>query len=126
MGTADLKVVGLVTAAVVAVMSLAVAVLAGLLSRVAWRPDDLVVPWGLLLAVAASAAAVVLARRLTRALGFAAAGGWILGLGALLSGRPEGDYVIASDLLGIAFMVLATVSVLAAAAWRDVRQDGSS
>lgn len=96
------------------------AVLAGLLSRAVWRPDNLSVPWGLTLGVAASAAVVVLARSLTRPLGFAAAGGWLLGLVALLSGRREGDYVIASDSLGLAYLGLATSAVLAAALWPAV------
>ncbi len=120
------KVAGPLMAAVVVVTSMGVAALAGLLSRLTWRPGDVVVPWGLLLAVGASVGAVVLARCLTRALGFAAAGGWIVGLGALMYGRPEGDYVIASDLLGKAFLVLATGSVLAAAVWRGVPQGGTS
>lgn len=117
---------GLVAAAAVAALSVAVAVLAGLLSRVAWRPGDIVVPWGLLLAVGASASAVLLARSLTRALGYVAAAGWIVGLGVLMYGRPEGDYVIASDLLGTAFMVSATVAVIGAAMWRDVHGGSSS
>ncbi len=111
---------GLVTAAVVAALSVGVAVLAGLLSRAAWRPGDIVVPWGLLLGVGASVATVVLARGGTRALGFAAAGGWVAGLAALLNGRPEGDYVIAGDLLGKAFLLVATVSVLVTAMWPGV------
>jgi hypothetical protein len=114
------------TAVVIAATSMAVATLAGVLSRLTWRPGDVVLPWGLLLAVGASAGAVVLARCRARALGFAAAGGWIVGLGALMYGRPEGDYVIASDLLGKAFLVLATVSVLVAAVWRGVPQGGTS
>lgn len=113
-------VVGVLMAAVVAALSLVVAVLSGLLSRAAWRPDDVVLPWGLLLGVGASVATVVLARRLSRALGFAAGGGWVAGLGALLYGRPEGDYVIAGDLLGKAFLLVATVAVLATAMWPGV------
>lgn len=113
-------VVGLVTASLVAALSLVVAVLAGLLSRAAWRPGDVVVPWGLLLGVGGSVATVVLARGMARPLGFAAAGGWVVGLAALLNGRPEGDYVIAGDLLGKAFLLSATVAVLATAMWRAV------
>ena len=121
-----MPVVGLVTAVVVAALALVVAVLAGLLSREAWRPGDVLVPWGLGLAIGGSVSLVVLARLLARTLGFAAAGGWLVGLLGLLSGRPEGDYVIASDPLGVVFMVAATVAVLIAAMWRVPSQANSS
>ena len=39
-----------------------VAVAATLVSRLEWRPDSLVLPWGLVVAVTGSAAAVALAR----------------------------------------------------------------
>lgn len=124
MRSASVTVVSLLIATVVAALAVAVAVLAGLLSRAVWRPGDLLLPWGLALGVAASVAAVVLARCLNRTLGYAAAGGWVLGLGALLSGRPEGDYVVASDFLGLAFLGVATVAVLVAALWRGAPHAG--
>lgn len=106
------------TAVGVAAAALLVALLAALVSRAAWRGNGHLVPWGLVLAVASSASAVVLARGVNRVMGFAAASGWVLGLAVLLAGRPEGDYVVASDGLGEAFLLLATVSVLVTAAWR--------
>lgn len=102
----------------VVVASVLAAVLAGLVSRAAWRWSGQLVPWGLVLGVGASAAAVVLARSVSRGMGIAAAAGWGLGLLLLLAGRPEGDYVVASDGLGEAFLVLATGAVLVSAAWR--------
>lgn len=111
-------VAGAATAVGVAGAALLIALLAALVSRAVWRWHGQVLPWGLVLGVASSAAAVVLARRIGRGVGFAAAGGWVLGLGLLLAGRPEGDYVVASDGLGNAFLLLATGSVLVAAVWR--------
>lgn len=105
-------------AAAVAAASLLVALLAGLVSRAAWRWSGQLVPWGLVLGVASSAGAVVLARGVSRAAGFAAAAGWVVGLLLLLAGRPEGDYVVAGDGLGEAFLLLATGSVVVTAAWR--------
>jgi Family of unknown function (DUF6113) len=96
-----------------------VAALSGLVSRASWRWSGQLVPWGLVLAVASSAAAIGLARCLGRAAGFAAAIGWGAGLTLLLSGRPEGDFVVASDGLGDAFLFLATGSVLLTAIWRS-------
>jgi uncharacterized protein DUF6113 len=112
--------VGAFAAAVgVLVGGVLVALLSGLVSRAVWRWNGLLVPWGLALAVAASAAAVVLARSMGRALGFVAATGWAGGLLLLLAGRPEGDFLVASDWLGNAFLFLATGAVLVVAAWRS-------
>ncbi len=77
------------------------------------------VPWGLLLAVTSSAAVVIVARAVSRAQGFAAAAGWLLGLGVLLAGRPEGDYIVAGDSLGLAFLVLGAAAVCIPAVWRS-------
>jgi hypothetical protein len=112
--------VGALAAAVgVVVACVLVALLSGLVSRAAWRWSGHLVPWGLALAVAASAAAVVLARSLSRGMGFVAAASWAGGLLLLLSGRPEGDYLVASDWLGNAFLFLATGAVLVVAGWRS-------
>jgi hypothetical protein len=69
---------------------------------------------GLLLAWAAS---VATAWRLGRSAGprglaLSFAGGWLVLLALVLTGRPEGDYAVASDLAGYALMA-AGVAVLA-------------
>ncbi len=110
--------VGLAAGVGVAVGSVVVAVLAALVARADFYLSGQVVPWGLALAVAGSVAAVVLARAGGRALGFAAAGGWVIGVGLLLAGRPEGDFVVASDWLGDTFLLLATVAVILSAFWK--------
>lgn len=105
-----------VLALVVAAMSVGVAALAALVSRLAWRLGDAVVPWGLLLGVAASASIVLLSRAYSRGLGLAAAGGWIVGTGLVLGGRPEGDYVLAQDAIGLGYLLVSAVVVISAAA----------
>lgn len=70
-----------------------------------------------MLAVGSSASSVVLARAVSRWMGWAAAAGWIVGLIVLLGGRPEGDYVLAADGLGDAFLVAAPLAVLIVAGW---------
>jgi hypothetical protein len=94
-----------------------VAGLASLVARIVWRSDPLVVPWGLVLAVGGSASLVVLARTITRSAGFAAAGGWLVGLFYVFSPRNEGDYVIAGDGLGYSFLLFSVIAVMATAAW---------
>jgi hypothetical protein len=103
-------------ALVVVLVSGVVAALSALVSRMVWRPGPLALPWGLLLAVAASVAVVLLGRVLTRGLGFVAAGSWIVTTGLVLGGRPEGDYVFAQDGLGFGYLVLSVVLVISAAA----------
>jgi hypothetical protein len=104
-------------AVLIVCVSALVAICAGLVSRFAWRPGPLMVPWGLLLGLASALAVVVLARQFGRAHGFLAVGGWIIGLAAILLGRPEGDFVIASDLLGWAFLLAPIAVLVAAATW---------
>lgn len=100
----------------VAMLAAAVAVLAALVSRLAWRPTSVVtVPWGLLLAASASAGLVVMAGQLARPLAFLAAGGWLVGVTVVLGGRPEGDYVLAQDWLGLSYLAVATAGVLGCA-----------
>jgi hypothetical protein len=108
----------LVVALVVAAGCLLVAVLSGWVSRAAWRWSGHLIPWGLALGLASSISAVLLARRVSRVLGFAAAAGWAVGLLLLLAGRPEGDYVIANDGLGNAFLFATTGAVVLAAVWQ--------
>jgi hypothetical protein len=108
-------------AVVVAATCLLVAVLSGWVSRAVWRWSGHLVPWGLALAVASSLSAVLLARRVSRVFGFAAAAGWAGGLLFLLAGRPEGDYVVANDGLGNAFLFAATGAVMLAAVWQGQR-----
>jgi hypothetical protein len=64
-------------------------------------------PWGLLLAVAGSAAASVVLSAASNSRGVVL--GYGLGWGAVvlvaLAGRPEGDYLVAADALGWGFVV---------------------
>ncbi|MGZ4776852.1 MAG: DUF6113 family protein [Oryzihumus sp.] len=69
-------------------------------------------PWGLLLAITASAGAAWRLRssRYPRtATSYGA--GWLVLFSLVVLGRPEGDYAIASDLAGYAMMALALVVV---------------
>jgi hypothetical protein len=103
----------------IAAASAFVAALAALVSRMAWRPwapGGIALPWGLVLSVAASVGVVLLARAIARPQGFAAAAGWIVGAGLVLGGRPEGDYLMAQDWLGLSFLLIAPVLVIAGAA----------
>lgn len=93
------------------VAAIGVAVLSAVVSRFIYRSDQVSVPWGLALGVAASASIVLIGRLLARGLGFAAAGGWIIGTGLVLAGRPEGDYLLAQDGLGLGYL-LASVAVV--------------
>ncbi len=103
-------------AVVTGALSVMVAVLAALVSRMVWRPGAVSVPWGLALAVAASVAVVLVARTYSRALAFVAAGVWIVATGLVLAGRPEGDYVFAQDALGLGYLLVAAIAVISAAA----------
>lgn len=94
-----------------------VAIMAAWVSRAVWRPGPLAIPWGLVLSVAGSGAAVWLARAAARSLGFVVAAGWIVGLAVLLAGGPGGDLVVIADKLGYSFMLIATGAVIVAAGW---------
>ncbi len=109
-----------VVALVVALLGAMSAVFAAVVSRHAWRPDELMLPWGLVLSVAGSVSVVFAARSLGKAQGFIAAAGWILGLLLVLGGRG-GDIVVAGDLLGYAFLLGATGMVLVTAGWPQRR-----
>lgn len=91
------------------------AILAAVVSRAAWRPDGLTLPWGLVLGVVGSVAIVVLARAISRGHGLVAAVAWVVGLGYLMVPRPQ--FVIANDALGWGFIVVGTVAVLVVAMW---------
>lgn len=95
-----------------------VAMCAGFVSRGAWRPGVVTVPWGLGLGVVGSVALVVVTRILAgRGAGYVAAGGWVLGVGVVLFWHPGGDYLFAGDGLGYSFLLGATVAVLLTAGW---------
>ncbi len=95
-----------------ALLGLVTAPVAALVSRMCWRPGAITVPYGLVLSVAASLAVVVLARAVSRPHAFAAAAGWLVGLAYVLKGTSGGGFVVSSDALGWAFLVLGTVAVL--------------
>lgn len=81
--------------------------LAGLLAhRHAVRPSGVVLPWGLLLGLA-TAYAVITALSMTPVAvrGAAACGaGWVLAVVVAQHARPEGDFLIAGDALGMGFV----------------------
>jgi hypothetical protein len=67
-------------------------------------------PAGLLLAVAATVSmAWALRQSPARSLAVWYAAGWLLLLGAVVLGRPEGDYAVASDPLGYGLLVTGLV-----------------
>lgn len=92
-----------------AVLGMAVALAAVDVHRIG--PSGL--PWGLVLAAAASAATAWWLRG-SRAPRTAASygAGWLVLFTVVVIGRPEGDYVLAADLRGYAMMVLALVVVV--------------
>jgi uncharacterized membrane protein YgdD (TMEM256/DUF423 family) len=106
--------------------SAVVAICAGLVSRSAWRPSHVTVPWGLVLGVAGSVSLIVVTRLSAgRRPGYLAAGGWLLGVGAVLFWHPGGDYLFADDGLGYGFLLGATIAVLVAAGWGGPSPDTS-
>lgn len=85
----------------------AVGVFVALLGTVVHRAAQ---PWGLLLALAATASGAVLARGLAGGAGLTAYGGGILLVTQLASSyRPGGDVVIASDAVGYAWLYASVV-----------------
>ncbi len=105
------------TAVVLGGLSVGVAILSAVVSRLIWRPDVVSLPWGLVLGVAASASIVLVGRLLSRGLGLAAAGGWIVGTGLVLAGRPEGDYLLAQDGLGLGYLLVSVAVVISVASF---------
>jgi hypothetical protein len=106
---------------VVAALALVTSAVSALVSRMCWRPEPVTVPYGFVLAVAASMALVHLANAVSRGYGLIAAAAWILGLGFVVNGTSGGSFVIAGDALGWAFLVVGTVGTLVAALWSGGR-----
>ena len=100
---------------VAALLGAAVATLAMVAHRDAVRLGDLLVPWGLVLAVLASVLPSL--ALVTLGTGRAAVGaygaGWCLVMLVLVGGRSEGDYVVAADARGWGFLVVASLAVVA-------------
>lgn len=93
-------------------------VLASLVHRMAWRPTDAVtVPWGLILALLSAVALPVVARCFSRIAGALAAVGWIVGLVVVLGKGPGGDFLLAADWMGQAFLYGGAILVVVTAAW---------
>jgi Family of unknown function (DUF6113) len=80
--------------------------------RHAFRPAGILLPWGLVLALATAFAVTVAAGRVARGPGvFGVAIGWAAVLLWLQQVRPEGDYVFAGDFLGSAYVFGGMVSM---------------
>jgi Family of unknown function (DUF6113) len=76
-----------------------------LVHRQAFRPAGVLLPWGLVLALATAFAVTVAAGRIARGPGaFGVAIGWAAILLWLQQVRPEGDYLFAADFLGNAYV----------------------
>jgi len=90
---------------------------AALVSRICWRADWLTVPYGLVIAIAGSMAVVLLAAGVSKGYGILAAGGWIIGLGVVVTGTSQGSFLIAADALGWSFLILGTAATLSTAMW---------
>jgi hypothetical protein len=100
---------------VAALLGAAVSTLAMVAHRDAVRLGDVLVPWGLVLAVLGSvlpSLALVTLGASRAAIG-AYGAGWCLVMLVLVGGRSEGDYVVAADVRGWAFLVVASLAVVA-------------
>jgi hypothetical protein len=105
-----------------AAMGFVTAPVAAVVSRMCWRTSAVTVPYGLLLSAAASLGVVLLARAVSRGVAAAAAAGWLVALGFVVNGTSGGGFLVASDALGWAFLILDCTVVLGAAAIRGVRR----
>ena len=86
-------------------VGLIVGLAGAIVHRHAIRPADILVPWGLVLALATMFAVTVAAGRLAQGVGaIGVAVGWAVSLFWLQLPRPEGDYLFASDFLGNAYV----------------------
>lgn len=101
------RVVGAVAGRVAAAGAVGIVTgLAGALAhRHAVRPVGILLPWGLVLTLAAVFVVTVVVGRLIRGPGaLGVAGGWAVVLLWLQQTRPEGDYLFAADFLGYAYV----------------------
>jgi Family of unknown function (DUF6113) len=88
-----------------ALVGVVVGLAAGVVHRQAVRPADVLLPWGLVLALVTMFAVTVVAGRIAQGPGaIGVAVGWAVTLLLLQQVRPEGDYVFASDFLGNAYV----------------------
>ena len=69
------------------------------------------IPYGVLLALATTLATMWALRDLLPGLAASCSAGWLMVFGFALFGKPEGDYVVATDLRGYAMIVGALVVV---------------
>jgi hypothetical protein len=109
-----------------ALLGACVDVLALAIHREVWRPGSLTLPWGLVLGLATSlacgaAAAMLVGRRLG---GVSYALGWVAVLFVALQGRPEGDFVVAADPLGWAFLAIGVTSMGLLLGWAGFGRSG--
>ncbi len=73
--------------------------------RDTWRLGAFALPWGLVLALGTTLAVVVAASTVLGPAGAPlVAAGWVVCILVVLQGRPEGDYLLAADGLGQAFL----------------------
>lgn len=93
---------------VAAALTLVLGVVVGLVGTVAHRGAP---PWGLVVAVAATLSAAVLARSLGGGLALGTYAAGLLGVTQLANGlRPAGDILVAGDALGYAWLALPLLS----------------
>jgi hypothetical protein len=104
------------------VLGVIIGLAGAIVHRDAVRPAGVLVPWGLALTLATAFSVTLAAARLAHtpgALGVPI--GWVVALLWLQQGRPEGDYVFASDFLGNAY-VFGGMVVLALAVVRGIAE----
>ena len=108
-----------VGAVAVLVLAAGSGLVVGVLAVLVHRAGTGILPWGLALAVLASLAGSLGLRACgTATPGLLAYGvAWVVAVGWLLSGRPEGDYLVAADAVGWGFLVLGAGAVVVATAW---------